>query len=114
MGVAGVTGAGCAVGGASRGRLRFTAEGEGRVPDTGWLPGPILEEWEWQFADAGRDADPTLFFLADGERGCRRAAREVTAKATCRRCPVRRECATHALATREPHGGWGGMFGVRL
>jgi WhiB family transcriptional regulator, redox-sensing transcriptional regulator len=94
--------------------LRFVAEGEGRVPDTGWLPGPVLEEWEWQFADAGRDADPTLFFPADGERGSRRAAREVTAKAICRRCPVRRECATHALATREPHGVWGGMFGVRL
>jgi len=50
------------------------------------LPEPLSER-EWQFADAGRDADPTLFFPAAGERGSRRAAREATAKAICRRCP---------------------------
>jgi hypothetical protein len=25
------------------------------------------------------------------------------------RCPVRAECATHALAVREPYGVWGGL-----
>jgi WhiB family redox-sensing transcriptional regulator len=25
------------------------------------------------------------------------------------RCPVRVECATHALAVREPYGVWGGL-----
>jgi WhiB family redox-sensing transcriptional regulator len=27
----------------------------------------------------------------------------------CLRCPVRRECADHALLTREPYGVWGGL-----
>ncbi len=30
-------------------------------------------------------------------------------KAFCRPCPVRFECLSHALDTREPHGMWGGL-----
>jgi len=79
------------------------------VTNPGRLPAPILEDWNWQFAGACRDADPALFFPTDSERGPRRAAREAAAKAVCRHCPVRRKCAAHALATGEPHGVWGGM-----
>jgi WhiB family redox-sensing transcriptional regulator len=61
------------------------------VPNPGRLPGPILEEWDWQ------------------RTGACRAAREAAAKAVCRRCPVRRRCAAHALATPEPYGIWGGL-----
>ena len=31
------------------------------------------------------------------------------AKAICRTCPVRAECLTHALATNEQEGIWGGL-----
>jgi WhiB family redox-sensing transcriptional regulator len=27
----------------------------------------------------------------------------------CQRCPVRAECAAHALTTQEPYGVWGGF-----
>ncbi len=27
----------------------------------------------------------------------------------CTRCPVRAQCATHALTVREPYGVWGGL-----
>ena len=37
------------------------------------------------------------------------SAREAAAKEVCMRCPVRAECATHALAVREPYGVWGGL-----
>ena len=35
--------------------------------------------------------------------------RETGAKTVCRACPVRAECAAHALAVREPYGVWGGF-----
>jgi len=33
----------------------------------------------------------------------------VTAKHICRGCPVKTECADHAMATNEKHGLWGGL-----
>jgi WhiB family redox-sensing transcriptional regulator len=77
--------------------------------DSGRHPGPIVEQWEWQLAAACREADPDLFFPPDSERGPRRVAREATAKAICQRCPVRRQCAAHALAAGESYGVWGGL-----
>lgn len=79
------------------------------MTDIRWLPGPIIEKWEWQLQGACRDLDTALFFHPEGERGPRREAREAAAKAICRQCPVMRECARHALSTREPYGVWGGM-----
>jgi WhiB family redox-sensing transcriptional regulator len=74
------------------------------VPNPGRLPGPILEEWDWQRTGACRDADPDLFFPPDSERGPRRAAREAAAKAVCRRCPgaaaAGGACPGHAGALR--------------
>ena len=35
--------------------------------------------------------------------------REAAAKVVCSGCPVRPECAAHALSTREPYGVWGGF-----
>jgi|BarGraNGADG00212_1021973.scaffolds.fasta_scaffold161964_2 WhiB family redox-sensing transcriptional regulator len=37
------------------------------------------------------------------------ADRNQSPEAICRRCPVQRQCAAHALATPEPYGVWGGM-----
>ena len=68
-----------------------------------------MDLWEWQYQGACRDADETLFFHPEGERGAARSARENSAKEVCMRCPVRAECAAHALAVREPYGVWGGL-----
>lgn len=51
---------------------------------------------------ACRFEDLEMFF-AVGE------GREDDAKKICRRCPVRWECLTYALETRQRHGVWGGL-----
>jgi WhiB family redox-sensing transcriptional regulator len=73
------------------------------------LPGPIADIWEWQRRGACRGRDSGQFFHPDGERGSSRARREEAAKAVCVGCPVRAECAAHALMVREPYGVWGGF-----
>jgi WhiB family redox-sensing transcriptional regulator len=73
------------------------------------LPGPIAEEWDWQLLGLCRGQDSGRFFHPDGERGASRGRREAAAKALCQTCPVRAECAAHALSTREPYGVWGGF-----
>lgn len=51
---------------------------------------------------ACRHEDLEMFFaVGDG--------REENAKAVCQRCPVRWECLTYALETRQRHGVWGGL-----
>ena len=73
------------------------------------LPGPVAEVWEWQLQGLCRGRDSAQFFHPDGERGSSRDRRELSAKALCRACPVRAQCAAHALTTREPYGVWGGF-----
>ncbi|MFV2099934.1 WhiB family transcriptional regulator [Micromonospora sp. LOL_024] len=73
------------------------------------LPGPIVDLWDWQRLGACRGRDSAQFFHPDGERGTSRLRRESAAKAVCRACPVRAECAAHALSVREPYGVWGGF-----
>lgn len=66
------------------------------------------EGWWERAACRGQDAGfffaPSWFETRDEKRG-----REAVAKAICARCPVRGACLEHALATRDPHGVWGGM-----
>lgn len=73
------------------------------------LPGPVADSWDWQRRGACRGRDSAQFFHPDGERGSSRARREASAKAVCVRCPVRAECAAHALTVQEPYGVWGGF-----
>jgi WhiB family transcriptional regulator, redox-sensing transcriptional regulator len=73
------------------------------------LPGPAADSWDWQRRGACRGRGTTQFFHPDGERGSSRARREEAAKRMCRACPVRAECAAHALTVREPYGVWGGF-----
>jgi len=68
-----------------------------------------MELWEWQYQGACRDADETLFFHPEGERGARRRSRDARAKEICARCPVLRECREQSLTVREPYGVWGGL-----
>lgn len=79
------------------------------MADVSRLPGPIMDVWEWQFDGACRKADPSVFFHPEGERGPTRDARDRAAKTVCATCPVRQQCAEHALSVREPYGVWGGM-----
>jgi len=73
------------------------------------LPGPVADVWDWQRLGLCRGRDSAQFFHPDGERGASRGRREAAAKALCRTCPVRAQCAAHALNTREPYGVWGGF-----
>jgi WhiB family transcriptional regulator, redox-sensing transcriptional regulator len=73
------------------------------------LPGPVAEHWEWQQHAACSGLGTEKFFHPDGERGKRRAGRERAALAVCGRCPVRADCAGHALRVKEPYGVWGGL-----
>jgi WhiB family redox-sensing transcriptional regulator len=73
------------------------------------LPGPLADAWDWQMAGLCRGRDSTQFFHPDGERGSARSRRESAAKALCRNCPVRPECAAQSLSTKEPYGVWGGF-----
>jgi WhiB family transcriptional regulator, redox-sensing transcriptional regulator len=73
------------------------------------LPGPNADVWDWQREGLCRGRDSAQFFHPDGERGSARTRRETQAKALCRSCPVRPECAAQSLAAREPYGVWGGF-----
>ena len=73
------------------------------------LPGPIADIWDWQRLGLCRGRDSAQFFHPDGERGASRSRREAAAKVVCGTCPVRAQCAAHALTTREPYGIWGGF-----
>ena len=79
------------------------------MADISRLPGPNADLWDWQMHGACRGEDPAIFFHPEGERGPARESRERAAKAICGGCPVRQECASHALAVREPYGVWGGL-----
>jgi WhiB family transcriptional regulator, redox-sensing transcriptional regulator len=61
----------------------------------------------WRRAAACRSADPELFFpVSDSGPSLTQAAE---AKAICAGCPVRRQCLSFALRTRQVHGIWGGL-----
>jgi WhiB family redox-sensing transcriptional regulator len=79
------------------------------MADVRLLPGPIIDEWDWQLHGACRGMDSSFFFHPDGERGPRREHRASEAKKVCAACPVIEPCRRHALATREPYGVWGGL-----
>lgn len=79
------------------------------MADISRLPAPLADNYDWQYEGACRGEDPEAFFHPEGERGPARARREANAKAICATCPVIKQCATHALAVREPYGIWGGL-----
>jgi WhiB family redox-sensing transcriptional regulator len=79
------------------------------MADISRLPGPNADIWDWQMIGLCRGEDPNIFFHPEGERGPARANREAAAKAVCAACPVKVQCAAHALAVREPYGVWGGL-----
>lgn len=79
------------------------------MTDVSRLPGPIADVWEWQYEGACREADPTLFYHPEGERGARRRNRIAAAKAVCATCPVIAQCRAAAISAQETYGIWGGL-----
>jgi WhiB family redox-sensing transcriptional regulator len=66
-----------------------------------------MPSWDWRQLAACRHADPELFFPPSASGP---GLNQVTqAKAICAGCPVRQQCLTFALDTRQDHGVWGGM-----
>jgi WhiB family transcriptional regulator, redox-sensing transcriptional regulator len=61
----------------------------------------------WRLAAACRFVDPELFFPVSDSGPSLMQATE--AKAICTECPVRRQCLSFALRTRQVHGIWGGL-----
>jgi WhiB family transcriptional regulator, redox-sensing transcriptional regulator len=68
-----------------------------------------IREWR-QFAACGGVGG--LFYKADVDSSSQNQHRVTRAKAICHQCPVRPECAAHALAVGEPYGIWGGFTEV--
>lgn len=63
----------------------------------------------WMERGSCRRVDPDIFYVPDGTRGQARQDCIAAAKRVCLRCPVLAKCREFALATREPHGVWGGL-----
>ncbi|MFZ0493984.1 MAG: WhiB family transcriptional regulator [Acidimicrobiia bacterium] len=61
----------------------------------------IDEERRWEAEAACRGMDPSIFFPLNEDDA-------LEAVAVCRACPVRDECLSWALDTRERFGVWGG------
>jgi len=71
---------------------------------------PVIEAWEWQAIGLCRERAGAQFFHPDDDLGrISRRLRESAAKRLCQSCPVRVECATHALTVGEEYGVWGGF-----
>jgi len=71
---------------------------------------PVSEAWDWQLMGLCRERPGAQFFHPDDDLGrISRRLREAAAKRVCDTCPVRRQCATHALGVGEEYGVWGGF-----
>lgn len=96
--------------GASRGRRDGgTTAGSTSAPCSG-APGPDAGDsttLAWLENAACRDLDTELFFPIGLNGPGRHQAN--AAKAVCKACPVRRQCAGWALTTAQEYGIWGGM-----
>src|SRR4051794_26001868 len=87
------------------------AEGGIPVPDVlGTAVPPGAQAWRGGGPAGGRlGGHDGLCCPPPGEREPTRSQRDAAGRAMCLRCPVRRECADHALLMREPYGVWGGL-----
>jgi WhiB family redox-sensing transcriptional regulator len=72
-------------------------------------PPRLTDTWEWQLEGRCRSMEVSTFFVPDYTSRDVRRGREGDAHAICLRCPVRPECAAHALFAGERYGIWGGF-----
>lgn len=78
---------------------------------------PLFVGPRWKLQGLCTQSDPEHWFPDhDGDRIADQDKRPgdepgkaISAKAICRRCPVRIECLTWALDNKERHGIWGGL-----
>lgn len=69
-----------------------------------------LEGPAWAREALCRTEDPAIFFGPNRfEPKHERIAREEAAKKVCRQCPCMAACRSHAIATGESYGVWGGL-----
>lgn len=64
---------------------------------------------DWTRHAACQYTDPDLFFLEEDDLYEAAAIASDQARRVCLGCPVRRECLSFALRTRQVHGTWGGL-----
>jgi WhiB family redox-sensing transcriptional regulator len=83
----------------------MTTQFAGRPRPGGGAPGREVREWPAHAACRG----VALFYKNDLDSDEQTRHRVTRAKAVCQRCPVRPQCAAHALTVAEPYGVWGGF-----
>ena len=70
--------------------------------------GPRRDIQQWR-TSAACGGVANLFYKTDLDSEEQTRHRVTKAKAVCEKCPVRPQCAAHALTVAEPHGIWGGF-----
>jgi WhiB family transcriptional regulator, redox-sensing transcriptional regulator len=78
----------------------------GRPRLSGAAPRLNVQQWRTLAACGG---DATLFYKNDFDSDEQTRHRVTRAKAVCKGCPVRPQCAAYALTAAEPYGIWGGF-----
>jgi WhiB family redox-sensing transcriptional regulator len=91
---------------AMRSEARTISSAAGRPRLGSAAPRRDVAQWR-TLAACGSDA--TLFYKSDLDSEEQTQHRVTKAKAVCKRCPVRPQCAAYALAVAEPYGIWGGF-----
>jgi len=90
-----------------RSETRTISSTTGRPRPGGAARGRDVPQWRALAACGGV---ATLFYKNDLDNDERQSPHRVTkAKAVCKACPVRPQCAAHALTVAEPFGIWGGF-----
>jgi WhiB family transcriptional regulator, redox-sensing transcriptional regulator len=75
-----------------------------------YRPPPVTDDWDWRMLGRCHTRSASRFFHPNDDMGrVSRRLREASAKLICVSCPVRAECAAHALVNNEGFGVWGGF-----
>jgi WhiB family redox-sensing transcriptional regulator len=69
---------------------------------------PAPDSRDWRHRAACRGENPDDFFPVGSDDSAATAAQTKRATRVCAGCPVRTDCLDFAIATRQPHGIWGG------
>jgi len=72
------------------------------------------DAWAWQQSGLCRQADASLYFSDDDERGLIKEGKIKQAILICNQCSVLNECKEFALKTKQQYGIWGGLTEEQL
>ena len=79
------------------------------LPSHNWLGSPSTALSAVTVVAIWKESGFFMIFYLAALQTLNPSLREAAATALCRACPVRRECAQHALTMQEPYGVWGGL-----